>query len=99
MSGVGKMHVLVIYDISNDKVRNKISERLKDYGLQRVQYSAFWGQLNMNRREELMFRLQKLLSNTMGSIIMIPIGEKERSQIIKLENLDYEMEEKLEEKS
>lgn len=92
------MYVLVIYDISNDKVRNKIAERLKDYGLQRVQYSAFWGQLNVNRREELMFRLQKLLSTTMGSIIMIPIGEKERSQIIKLENLDYEMEEKTEEK-
>ncbi|OEG00198.1 CRISPR-associated endonuclease Cas2 [Vulcanibacillus modesticaldus] len=87
------MYVLLIYDITDDKIRNKIAERLKDYGLKRVQYSAFWGKLNQNRREELMFRIQGLLSKTEGSIILIPVCERDRSQIIKLENFDIDIEE------
>lgn len=84
---------MVIYDISDDKIRTKVAERLKDYGLKRIQYSAFFGKLNQNRREELMFRLNDYIILTNGSIIMIPICEKDRSQIIKLENIDYEFDE------
>jgi len=90
------MYVLVIYDISDDKIRNKIAERLKDYGLHRIQYSAFWGKLNQNLREELMFRLSGLVEKTFGSIVMIPVCEKDRAQIIKLENMDF-VEEEVEE--
>ena len=42
------MLVWVIYDISEDKVRNKISNICKGYGLYRVQKSAFLGDLNRN---------------------------------------------------
>lgn len=35
------MLTLVIYDISSDDIRTKLANRLFDYGLRRVQYSAF----------------------------------------------------------
>jgi len=87
------MYILVIYDISDDKMRLRISERLKDYGLKRIQYSAFFGKLNRNRREEMMMRVNDYMIQTHGSIIMIPICEKDKEQIIKMENIDYEMKE------
>ena len=44
------MQTLVIYDIPDDRIRNKIGEACKDYGLERIQYSAFLGDMNHNRR-------------------------------------------------
>lgn len=53
--------ILTIYDIENDRIRTKVSEACKDYGLQRIQYSAFLGDLNRGRRDELLLRLRKTL--------------------------------------
>ena len=47
------MQTLVIFDIPSNKIRNKIGEACKDYGLSRIQKSSFLGDLNNNRREEL----------------------------------------------
>jgi len=43
----------VIYDISDDRVRNKIAKECKKYGLERVQKSVFLGRLQANRYNEL----------------------------------------------
>jgi CRISPR-associated endonuclease Cas2 len=40
------MQTLVIYDISSNSLRDRLARRLFDYGLQRVQLSAFCGELN-----------------------------------------------------
>ena len=64
---------MLIYDIPDDKVRYKVSERCKDYGLDRVQYSAFAGDLDRNRREELLMRLKKTLGKKAGNIRLQPI--------------------------
>ena len=66
-------YVLLIYDIPDDKVRHKVSERCKDYGLLRVQYSAFAGDLDRNRREELLMRLNKTLGKKEGNIRLQPV--------------------------
>ncbi len=66
-------YVLLIYDIPDDRVRYKVSERCKDYGLSRVQYSAFAGELDRNRREELMLRLRKTLGKKEGVIRLQPV--------------------------
>ncbi|HLV09208.1 MAG TPA: CRISPR-associated endonuclease Cas2 [Halanaerobiales bacterium] len=71
------MHTLVIYDISEDKIRNRIAEVCKDYGLARIQWSAFLGNLNNNRREELYLRLMKTLKNNQGNIQLYPICSKD----------------------
>lgn len=66
-------YVILIYDIPDDKVRHKVSERCKDYGLDRIQYSAFAGDIDRNRREELMLRLKKTLGKKEGNIRLQPV--------------------------
>ena len=41
----------VIYDIVDDRVRGRVANACKDYGLERIQYSAFCGSLDATRRE------------------------------------------------
>lgn len=71
------MVTLVIYDIPEDKLRVRVAEVCKDYGLQRIQWSAFRGDLNHNRREELMQRLRRTIGSKEGNIQMFPICDKD----------------------
>ena len=48
-----------------------------NYGLERIQYSAFFGKLNRNRRQELSLRLQRELGNESGRIRIIPVCESD----------------------
>lgn len=57
------MRLLVIYDIGDDGLRVRAAELLKDFGLERVQYSAFAGDLTRNRRDMLEIRVEGLLSS------------------------------------
>jgi CRISPR-associated protein Cas2 len=75
---------LVIYDIEKDKIRNKIFEACKDYGLTHIQYSAFFGELNHNRRQELKQRLQRILGNNMGDIIICPVCDKDLKLLVNI---------------
>ena len=62
------MQTLVIYDIPDDRIRNKVGEACKDYGLTRIQYSAFIGNVSHNRRDELYQRLRRTLGKNEGNI-------------------------------
>ncbi|MGB9601063.1 MAG: CRISPR-associated endonuclease Cas2, partial [Myxococcota bacterium] len=53
------MLVWVIYDISEDKKRNKVAKFCKEYGLYRVQKSAFLGDINRNQFDELMLKCKE----------------------------------------
>jgi CRISPR-associated protein Cas2 len=76
---------LVIYDIENDRARNRISEACKDYGLRRVQKSAFRGDLNTNRREMLYQRLQQTLGPRAGSIHLYVLCDRDAKDILTIE--------------
>lgn len=67
----------VIYDIEDDRVRGRIANACKDYGLERVQYSAFCGSLDASRRGELAARLADTLGREAGKILMLPVCEKD----------------------
>lgn len=71
------VNTLVIYDIVEDKVRNRVSEVCKDYGLERIQWSAFFGLTDRNRREEMMIKFRSTLGETEGSVQMYVICEKD----------------------
>ncbi len=71
------MQTLVIFDIPSDKIRNKIGEACKDYGLERIQYSAFLGDINHNRRQELILRLKRTLAREEGNIQVYPFCDKD----------------------
>jgi CRISPR-associated protein Cas2 len=81
-----EQHVVVLYDIQIDRLRTKISETCLDYGLERVQYSAFHGKLTRNKREELFLRLTSILDDKPGKILMQPVCEKDLKSARSVEN-------------
>lgn len=76
---------LVIYDISDDRTRSKVSNTCLDYGLERIQYSAFQGALSRNRRQELALRLADELRARGGRIALIPICQSDLAERIDLD--------------
>lgn len=62
------MHTLVIYDITDDNIRNRVSQICKAFGLSRVQKSAFLGILSSGERKELISMLKRTLSDSDGNI-------------------------------
>ncbi len=71
------MKILLVYDITNDRVRTKIADFCLDYGLDRIQFSAFLGDLSRNRQEELMLRIEERLGDHSGKIQLYPICDKD----------------------
>ncbi|WP_418791973.1 CRISPR-associated endonuclease Cas2 [Phosphitispora sp. TUW77] len=71
------MKTIVVYDIENDRIRKRIFNACKDYGLEHIQCSAFLGDLNHNRRGELKQRLKRTLGNKKGKIFICPICDKD----------------------
>lgn len=55
------MQTLVVFDIGNNTLRNRIEDACKDAGLVRVQWSLFQGELDPARRGRLIATLQKLI--------------------------------------
>ena len=81
-----ELRTLVIYDIENDRIRLKISETCLDYGLARIQFSAFLGSLNRNKREELFLKLSSILDGNAGKILLQPICHKDVKDTLLKEN-------------
>ncbi len=77
----------VVYDIEDDRVRFRIANACKDYGLERIQYSAFCGPLNANKRGELFLRLKRELGDHPGKVLVLPVCEKDLKAKKELINL------------
>jgi CRISPR-associated protein Cas2 len=73
----GEMKVLLVYDITDDRVRGKVADFCLDYGLDRIQYSAFMGELSRNHQEELMLKVEERLGDQAGKIQLYPICDKD----------------------
>ena len=71
------MLYLVIYDITSNKLRNKIAEVLKNYGLDRIQYSAFIGRLQR-------FKLNSLIEELKREITRFKWDEEEKVRNIQI---------------
>lgn len=76
------MKCLLLYDIPDDRIRAKIATFCQDYGLDRIQYSAFMGDLSSNHQEELMLKLGRRLGKAAGKIDLFPVCKQDwRSRI------------------
>lgn len=75
--GSPEVSLVLIYDIEDDKLRARVSDIWLNYGLARIQFSAFFGKLNRNKRQELALRLQRELGTQSGRIRVIPICEQD----------------------
>ena len=78
------MHLLLLYDISNDRIRCKVAMTCEDYGLDRVQYSAFTGILSRNHQEELMLLIDNLLDGQAGRVQLVPISRDDWARRIEV---------------
>ena len=71
------MKCLLLYDIPDDRIRTKIATFCLDYGLDRIQYSAFMGDLSSNHQEELMLKLARRLGKAAGKIDLFPVCKED----------------------
>jgi CRISPR-associated protein Cas2 len=78
------LKTLVVYDIPDDRIRTKVFETCKNYGLVHIQYSAFFGELNHNRRQELQQRLRRVLGDKEGNVLICPVCDKDISLVLEI---------------
>jgi CRISPR-associated protein Cas2 len=71
--GAPEVSLVLIYDIENDRIRTRVSDICQDYGLERIQFSAFFGKLNRNRRQELAMKLMNEVGDEAARIRIIPV--------------------------
>ncbi len=71
------MQCLVVYDIVDDGKRAKIADVCLDYGLDRIQYSAFLGPLLPTHQEELMLKIKQVLGKRPGNVQLFPLCDSD----------------------
>jgi len=92
------MRYLIIYDITDDNLRNHVSELLKDYGLQRIQYSAFIGNLRRDKLNSLTVDLRRLIGEAVENVQIYPLCDvcfKGRREIGKPKKYEFKEKEKI----
>jgi CRISPR-associated protein Cas2 len=66
----------LIYDISDNCIRTRTSETCKDYGLSRIQKSAFFGDIKPEALKDLSQDIEDILDRDAGSeedsVLIIP---------------------------
>lgn len=71
------MNCLLVYDIPDDRKRGKIADACLDYGLDRIQYSAFSGDLLPTHQDELMLKIKKILGKKAGNVQLFPMCQQD----------------------
>jgi len=71
----------VTYDITENKIRNKVSKKCKQYGLTRVQKSIFLGKLDTNRFDELAENCLNLIDEDTDSVYLFPFCQEDFRRI------------------
>lgn len=80
-----RMPVIVIYDIPHDGTRNKVADCCLDYGLDRIQYSAFAGELSRTHQEELMIKIKRRVGKQPAKVQIIVVAADEWARRLVLE--------------
>jgi CRISPR-associated protein Cas2 len=69
------LRILVLYDIPSDRARAHVADACLDYGLERIQFSAFVGVLGRAHRQELMLRIERLLDHEPAKVRFILLDD------------------------
>ena len=76
----------VIYDITDDKTRQKIAKACKNKGLYRVQKSAFLGTMNKNQIDELKLMCEDIMNPNDDSVYIFLMCEDDFKKVKLLGN-------------
>ena len=68
---------LLLYDIPDDRVRTRVADFCLDYGLDRLQYSAFLGRLSPNHQEELMLKIEQRIGKAAARVHLFPLCKED----------------------
>ena len=74
----------VIYDIEDNKIRNKVAKACKQAGLYRVQLSVFLGVLNNNEKDTLEIIFKDLINEEKDRLYIFPMSKDELKQTVLL---------------
>lgn len=71
------MFLWLVYDITDNSLRNRISEKCLDFGLYRFQKSVFFGELEQEKINELAEEIEQVLDNEArteeDSVLLSPV--------------------------
>ena len=68
---------LLLYDVPDNRVRAKLADICLDYGLERIQYSVFFGDLSRNRQEEILQKVRDWVGKAPANVQLFPICERD----------------------
>jgi len=92
------MKFLVTYDVPQEynPVRNRIAQVLKNYGLERIEFSVFLGDLTRNEAEMLSMRLEDLVKSVPADVRLFALCQKclDNSIVVKVKSPEWEAPEK-----
>lgn len=74
------MIVWVLYDIENDRNRNKVAKLCKKAGLYRVQLSVFIGTLNRGEKDTLKLQIEDYINEEVDKVYIFPMSRDELQQ-------------------
>lgn len=74
------MQCLVIYDIPDDRARQRVADTCLDYGLQRIQYSAFAGNLSRAHQRALFGEISRRLKGRTANVQLFVFDTKTWSE-------------------
>jgi CRISPR-associated protein Cas2 len=66
---------LVIYDIPDDRVRTRVADACLDYGLARLQYSAYGGRLSRVHQRELLVTIRQRVGREACNVQLFAFDE------------------------
>lgn len=71
------MFLWLVYDITDNNLRNKVSEKCLDFGLYRFQKSVFFGELDQEKMNDLAEEIEQVLDHEEGteedSVLLSPV--------------------------
>ncbi len=74
--------VIIVYDVSDDARRNRLSKFLERMGLRRIQRSAYTGNLSTTRLKDVARGCEMIIDKNTDIIHIIPVGLQEWKKII-----------------
>jgi len=78
------MTTWVMYDIENDRARNRVAKFCKQAGLYRVQYSVFLGNLEKSEMDTLELQIEAEINLDKDKVYIFPMRKKELNQAVLL---------------
>lgn len=69
------MKLIICYDITEDKIRNKIIDILIENGLMRIQNSVFLGDINKNKLKDIVEEIKTIIDFTTDNVCIFQICE------------------------